>query len=327
MMDHPLTLSRPWLDQALPAPLLPATLAETLALGLLRRESPTRAAVGAGPELVRRTLALAGINTSVMLLTGPAQLGGSDVCYQTDTPGAERFDTLLGQVLAEPGPADEFSGNWLRQRTLSLLRLQATSELDSYVVLPDLDARWLSTGPPTLPPRLARWILQGIPLLLAGIGLLDAYIYNAGPSPSLLPLLLLPLLGSLAFGGWLFYQLFGWRKSLAIAWLARPVQLRPDSTRVAGLLTRAPWTLLWGPPLLLLTSFFVVILLLTSGPKPTLSVMIGPFLWALFGQVVMAVLSGRHYLKQSRTILQGLPAPLLPSGALPPAFWQSYRYY
>lgn len=321
-------LTRSWQEQSLPAPLLPAQLAEVLTLGLLRQQPETRGAVAAGPDLIQQTLALAGIPTTVLLLTGPSLLGGGDVVYQTDPESAVRFDSLLGQVLNEPLPAADNAGEWLRQRVLAVQRLKAFSRGDSFMQLPDVDSTWQApvTAPP-LPARLGRWLVQATPLLLLALVLLDVYIWNAGRGPSLWPLLVLPLLGALAFGGLLFARLRSWRMGIAQAWLARPARLRPNSTLVAAALARSPWALLWWPPLLLVLAFALVVALLVGSTTPTLSVMLGPVALALLAQVLLSWWRARRYIQETQVLVQGLPAGLLPSIDVQGPLWQFYLYF
>lgn len=100
--EIPVSLTRSWQDQLLPAPLLPLPLAEVLALGLLRQQRDSRGAIGAGSALVQLMLEQAGIATTILLLTGPGQLGGSDAVFQTSVEAADRFDELLSELLQEP---------------------------------------------------------------------------------------------------------------------------------------------------------------------------------------------------------------------------------
>lgn len=326
-MEISSSLTRSWQDQSLPAPLLPTHLAEVLALGLLRQLPDSNAAVAVGAALIQQTLARAGISTTLLLLTGPAQLGGGDVLYQTDPDGADRFDALLSEVLSEPAPVDLTAGGWLRQRSLAVLRLKALSSPDTFIQLPEVDAGWQPPQELLAGPRLGRWLSQGVPLLLLAFGLLDAYIWNAGKGPDLWPLLVLPLLGALAFGGLLFRQLRVWRLSIARAWLARPARLRPDATLVASQLARAPWALLWWPPLLLLLSFLSVLLLLLTARTPTLSLMLGPVGVALLAQVLVSWWRAHRYIVETRALVQALPPALLPTSTAQGALWQSYSYY
>lgn len=327
-MESTASITRSWQEQLLPAPLLPAQLAEVLTLGLLRQQPETRGAVAAGPALIQQTLAQAGITTTVLLLTGPSLLGGADVVYQTDPESAARFDSLLSQVMNEPLPTAGNAGEWLRQRVLAVQRLKALSVADSYMQLPDVDSTWQApvTTPP-LPARLGRWLGQATPLLLLAFVLLDVYIWNAGPGPALWPLLVLPLLGALAFGGVLFTRLRSWRMGIAQAWLARPARLRPDSTPVAVALARSPWALLWWPSLLLLLAFVSVVALLVGSKTPTLGVMLGPVALALVAQVILSWWRARRYIEETRVLVQGLPQGLLPSIDVQGALWQSYLYF
>lgn len=320
-------LTRSWQDQPLPAPLLPANLAEVLALGLLRQRPQTSVAVAAGAGLIQQTLAQAGITTTVLLLTGPTQLGGADVLYQTSPEGAEIFDQLLSGVVNEPQPVDSTAGSWLRQRTLAVQRLKALSAADTFIQLPDVDAGWQDPTPTPYPARPLRWFSQAVPLLLLSLVALDVYIWNAGKGPALWPLLVLPLLGAVAFGGLLFRRLRQWRMSIAQAWLARPARLRPDSTNVASSLARAPWALLWWPPVLLLLAFASVLGLLVGSTTPTLSLMLGPVALALLAQVALSWWRARRYIQETRTLVQNLPAGLLPSEKAQGTLWQFYAYY
>lgn len=330
-MDSTVSITRSWQDQPLPAPLLPAALAEVLALGLLRQQPDSRGAVGAGSSLIQLMLERAGIPTTLLLLNGPALPAGADVVYQTSPEAAERFDELLSQVLQEPSPVDLTTGLWLRQRTLALLRLKALSPVDTYMQLPEVDAGWQPPKRWLLAPRLVRWFMQATPLLVGSLLLLDAYIWFAGAGPALWPLLVLPLLGSFAFGGLLFARLRAWRGGIAQAWLARPERLRPDAARVARELARAPWALLWLPPLLLASAFLLVITLLISAKALTLSLMLVPFLLALLAQLGVSVWRTRRYVAQTRELVQGLPAGLLPTAkpVTDPTgvLWQTYSYF
>lgn len=326
-MESAPTITRSWQDQPLPAPLLPAALAEVLALGLLRQLPDSRAAVGVGSALIQQTLALAGIPTTVLLLSGPGQPGGPDVVYQTDPEAADRFDELLSEVVCEPSPVDPTAGSWLRQRTLAVLRLKAYSGADKFMQLPEVDASWQPPQADLAAPRLGRWFGQAVPLLVLALVLLDVYIWNAGRGPALWPLLVLPLVGALAFGGHLFRRLRSWRFGIAQAWLARPARLRPDATLVATQLARSPWALMWWPPLLLLLAFLTVVGLLVTAATPTLSVMLGPVAGALLAQVGVSWWRARRYVRETQELVQRLPLGLLPSTDAHGALWQSYSYY
>lgn len=326
-MDSAPSITRSWQDQPLPAPLLPAALAEVLALGLLRQVPDSRAAVGVGSALIQLTLERAGIPTTVLLLHGPGQPGGPDVVYQTDPEAADRFDTLLSEVVCEPSPVDPTAGPWLRQRSLAVLRLKACSGADKFMQLPEVDASWQPPLPALAAPRLGRWFSQAIPLLVLALVLLDVYIWNAGSGPALWPLLVLPLFGALAFGGHLFRRLRSWRMGIAQAWLARPARLRPDSALVATQLARSPWALVWWPPLLLLFAFLTVVGLLVTSATPTLSVMLGPVALALLAQVAVSWWRARRYVQETRELVQRLPMGLLPSTVEQGALWQTYSYY
>ncbi|MDF7815460.1 hypothetical protein [Hymenobacter sp. YC55] len=323
-MESISTLSRSWQDQPLPAPLLPAHLAEVLALGLLRQQPATRAAVAVGSDLIQQTLERAGIATTVLQLTGRT---GFDMVYQTNPEAADRFDALLSEVVSEPSPVDHTAGGWLRQRTLAVLRLKALSPADTFIQLPEVDAAWQPASEVLAAPRLGRWLAQGLPLLLLAFGLLDVYIWNAGKGPALWPLLVLPLLGALAFGGLLFRRLRTWRLGIAQAWLARPARLRPDSTVVAAQLARAPWALVWWPPVLLVGAFLTVVLLLVASPTPTLPVLLVPVALALLAQVLVSWWRARRYIEDTRELVQGLPPGLLPTTDQQGSLWQSYSYF
>lgn len=320
-------IARNWQDQPLPAPLIPAALAEVLALGLLRQLPDSRGAVGVGSALIQRTLERAGIATTILLLSGPGLAGGPDVVYQTNPEAADRFDGLLSEVLSEPSPVDPTAGPWLRQRTLAVLRLKACSAANTFIHLPEVDASWQPAATELAGPRLGRWFGQGLPLLVGALGVLDVYIWNAGKGPSLWPLLVLPLLGALAFGLHLFRCLRSWRLGIAQAWLARPARLRPDSTLVAAQLARSPWALVWWPPLLLLGAFLSVVLLLVTASTPTLSVMLAPVAVALVAQVAVSWWRARRYIQETRELVQRLPLGLLPSTEAQGALWQTYSYY
>ncbi len=326
-MESAPSITRSWQEQALPAPLIPHHLAEVLALGLLRQVPASRAAVSVGAALIKQTLERAGIATSVLLLTGSGQPGGPDVVYQTDPEAADRFDALLSEVVSEPSPVDPTTGSWLRQRSLAVLRLKALSPADTFLQLPEVDITWQPPSAALAAPRLGRWLVQAVPLLALSLGLLDVYIWNAGRGPALWPLLAVPLLGALAFGGFLFRRLRGWRLGIARAWLARPARLRPNSTLVAAQLASAPWALMWWPPLLLLTAFLLVLLLLLASPTPTLATMLVPVAGALVAQVLVSWWQGRRYIQETQELVQGLPLGLLPSTDANGALWQTYSYH
>jgi hypothetical protein len=326
-METAPSIARNWQDQPLPAPLIPAALAEVLALGLLRQLPESRGAVGVGSALIQYTLERAGIPTSLLLLSGPGQAGGPDLVYQTDPEAADRFDALLSEVLNEPSPVDPTVGPWLRQRTLAVLRLKACSPADRFIQLPEVDASWQPPQTALAAPRLGRWFSQAIPLLVLALVLLDVYIWNAGAGPALWPLLVLPLLGALAFGGHLFRRLRSWRLGIAQAWLARPARLRPDATVVAAELARAPWALVWWPPLLLMGAFMAIVGLLVTATTPTLSIMLGPVALALLAQVAVSWWRARRYVQETRELVQRLPLGLLPSTEEQGALWQTYSYY
>ena len=325
-MDLTTSITRSWQDQPLPAPLLPAHLSETLALGLLRRQPATSTAVAVGPALIQTTLAQAGIPTTLLLLTGPTQPGGPDVLYQADPDSADRFDLLLSQVFAEPASGDAQAGSILRQRTLAALRLKALGRADHYVQLPDLDAALQVELTHPEAPRLGRWLLIATPMLLLAFLLFDVYISFMPPPAPLWPLLVLPLLGAFGFGAVLYKKLWGWRQEVAQAWLARPARLRPDATGVARSLAQAPFALLWWPLVIMLLSFaglFVAILTVV----PTHPAMVFPPLTVglllLFG---VSWWRARGYVRRTMELIQALPASLLPQHA-PAALWQSYSYF
>lgn len=327
-MDRTPAITRSWQDQPLPAPLIPANLAEVLTLGLLRQLDGSRTAVGVGSGLIQQTLEQAGIPTTVLLLTGPGQPGGTaDLLYQTNPDAAARFDVLLSEVVCEPSPVDETAGGWLRQRGLAVMRLKAFSAPDTFMQLPEVDATWQPPQAPMAGPRLGRWLGQAVPLLLLAFVLLDVYIWNAGRGPALWPLLALPLLGALGFGTFLFRRLSTWRRGIAQAWLARPARLRPDSTLVATELARSPWALVWWPPVLLLAAFLSIVGLLVASSTPSLSTMLAPVGVALVVQVLVSWWRARRYIQETRELVQRLPGGLLPSTDEHGALWQTYSYY
>lgn len=316
---------RSWQDQPLPAPLISLDQAEVVALGLLRQRPQTRALVGLSTSQVVTTLAESGIQVSVLLLTGRGQLV-PDIILQTSPEQAMRFDALHAQILCGPQPADTEAATWLRQRRLAHLRLLALGGKEAQVYLPDLDASWqppLSGGLPE--PSMLRWLLQSLPLLLAGALAMMFYIYHAGPNPDLWPLFILPLLGALGFGGVLFYRLSTYRLAVAQAWLARPARLRPDSVQVARQLARRPWLLLVLPVVLVLGAGIVLLVLLASSVLTTVSSMGGPITVALLLLLGLCYAAGRRFLRETRAQLQLLPAPLLPGNL--DSLWLSYLYY
>ncbi|MCR5890333.1 hypothetical protein LRS06_21640 [Hymenobacter sp. J193] len=315
-----------WQDQLLPAPLISLDLAEVVALGLLRQQPETRGLVGISVAQVIETLRAAGISTSLLLLTGRDQLV-PDLVLQTTPDEAAAFDALHAQVLCAPQPAEDLeAATWLRQRRLSHLRLLAMGKESAQVFLPDLDAGWQSpaTGK-VVQPSMLRWLLQSTPLLLAGAVSMVVYIYNAGPSPALWPLFLLPLLGAMGFGGLLFRRLSSYRQSVAQAWLARPARLRPNSVAVARNLARRPWQLLYLPVLLVLGAFVALLLLLAGSMLTTISSMTLPIAAAVVLLLGLTYRSGRKYLNETREHIQLLPAPLLPVNLS--ELWLPYLYY
>jgi len=319
-------IRRSWQDQPLPAPLISYEQAEIVAIGLLRQQEATRALVGASFSLVHRTLTNAGVSTTVLHLAGREPAAIPDVLLQTDPEGAARFDELHALVLCAPQDPDTDSATWLRNRRLAHLRLLALGGAEATVFLPDVDSLWQPVTTPPLPaPRVARWMLQASPALFLGGAALLAYIYNAGPAPALWPLFVLPLLGALGFGGYLFTRLSAYRRAVATAWLARPARLRPDSAHVASALARRPWPLLYLPVLLLLASFALLIGALATSFQPSLSLMLWPVTAGLLLLLVWAGLLCRRYVASTRGLVQRLPAALLPEGLN--QLWQSYFFY
>jgi hypothetical protein len=316
---------RSWQEQPLPAPLISFDQAEIVALGLLRQQPETRGLVGLSVAQVVETLRAAGVSTTPLLLAGREQLV-PDVVLQTTGEEAAVFDALHAGVLCAPQPPDQEGATWLRQRRLAHLRLLAMGGAGAQVFLPNLDASWQSqpTNEVTQPSML-RWLLQSTPLLLSGAAAMVVYIYNAGPSPALWPLFMLPLLGALAFGGLLFKRLSSYRQTVAQAWLARPARLRPDSVAVARNLARRPWQLLYLPVVLVLGAFVALVLGLASSLLTTISGMTLPLLGALLLLLGLTYAVGRRYLRETRAQIQLLPAPLLPVNL--DGLWQSYLYY
>jgi hypothetical protein len=317
--------SRNWQDQPLPAPLISYDQAEIVALGLLRQQRETHALVGAGLDLVQQTLENAGVPTTLLALHGRA-LVLPNLVLQTNPEAAILFDELHASVLTGPQDSDPDSATWLRQRRLAQLRALALGSREAMVFLPDVDALWQPvTALPRPIPSVGKWIAQATLLLLVSAGALLAYIYNAGPGPALWPLLAMPLVGALAFGGMLFSKLSTYRQQVAMAWLTRPARLRPDSAAVAKNMAKRPWVLFYLPLVLLPLAFAVLIALLASGQIPSLSLMLWPIAVAFVLLLVSAYLLANRYVHQTRAVVQDLPTPLLPEGLQ--QLWQSYLYY
>ena len=322
-----------WANQLLPSPLVPAELALAVALSLLRQQPATVGAVSAGDELIVATLEAEGVSCSRILLRGAASAGVPDVCYQTDEAGAERFDELLALTLQQPGRLHSESATWLRERMLAVAQLRANADPATFFTLPETDSKWLhlevsSGGEKGSPePRFWRTWLLGLLVLAAFFGLLDAYLFMAGPSFAFWLLPILPLAGSLCFGALLVARLRAWRRQVALSWLARPARLRPDSEQVARQLTSTPWHLLWLPPLLLACSFLVVMLSMGAGSRPTLGVLLGPVLVALVAQAAVAAYQGWRTVRKTRALIDGLPPGLIPAPSAIGPLWQLYRAY
>lgn len=317
--------TRSWDQVTLPAPLISYEQAEIVALGILRSQPEYQGVVGAGIALIRQTLEDAGVSSILLLLTGPSLLQ-PNLLLETDHQSIERFDELHSLVLSGPQQPDTAVARWLRLRRLSHLQHLALGSSEMPFYLPDVDRLWTPSLTPAQPyPSVPKWLLQATPLLVGGIGATVAYIYNAGPAPELWPLLVVPMVGSLAFGGWLFRRLAAFRQQVAAAWLARPARLRPDTIPVAKALARKPWALLYLPVLLLLVSFTAIVLMLAASTTPTLTLMLWPLSIGLLAQLVWSYLYCRRQLAHTRSLVQGLPTALLPADLH--QCWQSYLYY